>query len=195
MPNTSDQLPTREEELALHRRLIDGDPTASSDLASIYFSPLLEHLRTRNRGISEDLLLDAAAQAWMSLVKNPHSYNPNGMRLFDFLKMSAEGDRRNIQKSERIRAKRTKSLNLLELDPPGRNDPCADLEHAEVFNRVDEILPGILEGLPEDQRQAAMMVLEGERSTARMANALKIEHLPVEEQKKSVKQFMVDPIV
>ena len=68
-------LPTPEEERDLHKRLVEGDPVASADLAETYLSPLIAVLKRRNRGVTEHLAEEAAGEALVCLIRNPRSFN------------------------------------------------------------------------------------------------------------------------
>src|SRR6266446_216030 len=93
---------SQEEELALYRRLLDGDVTASADLAKGFLEPLIAWLVGRNSSkVPKDLCVEAAEDAVIALVKSPASFKPaRRMRLFAYLRMSAQGDLRNILRRE-----------------------------------------------------------------------------------------------
>src|SRR5438094_9586242 len=101
MPDTRDPLPDSTEVLQLHQRLIDGDPTAPSDLAAIFLQPLILWLQEHNRGIDPDLCSDAAEDAIVSLIHNPAAYRPELLDLPAYLRMSAQGDLQNLLQRER----------------------------------------------------------------------------------------------
>src|SRR5947209_3740975 len=106
MADSPRSLPTREEELNLHRRLVDADPVASADLARTYLVPLIASLTQSNsRRISQEFIEDAAGEALMCLVKNPEKFdaslNSASLPLFAHLRLAAQRDLQNILRRER----------------------------------------------------------------------------------------------
>ena len=79
MSVSSEFLISREDELALHKRLVDGDVAAPADIANVFIDGLIKWLIDNNSSkIPEDLCVDAAEDAWKALVKNPASFEPSG---------------------------------------------------------------------------------------------------------------------
>jgi hypothetical protein len=191
-------LPTREEELELHRRLIDGDHTASVDLALAIFVPLVDWLRARNRAVEEAMCGEAAAEAFCALAKNPGSYKPQSDKavgLFQFLQMSAMGDLKNLlRKESRHHRLRVSWESVEELPDAGKylgreHDMTAQLqikEEVEVARVL--VLPLVRDGLTEKEVGALDLLLEGEKKTAAFAGVLGICHLPSQEQEAEVKR-------
>src|SRR4051794_32658507 len=88
---------TREQELELHRRLLEGDPVASADLAEAYLRVLIASLRTaKNRHVHDHYLADAAGDALIALIKNAAAFDPArskaALPLFSYLRLAAQGD-------------------------------------------------------------------------------------------------------
>ncbi len=192
-PMTPTSLPTREQEQELHRRLLEGDKTASVDLAEGYYNPILDYLRRRNsRRIPEDMLVDAAAQTWISFSKNPRSYDGKGS-LWAFLRMSAQRDLINVLNKETRRRRRLDPNTHVE-QLPGNGKVLTDEEEAiaERDAKVDkvrrELLPIVLAGLTDGEARCLELYLAGERKTARYAEALGITDWPWAEQKLEVKR-------
>jgi hypothetical protein len=194
----SEALPNREQELSLHRRLFDGDPVASADLASSYLNPLIAQLSKQNR-VADDLIEEAAEEALVSLIKNPGSFNASRNKsdrpLFAYLLMSARRDLQNLLARENRRRCRFVRLESVEHSPDGgkylsrHDDPSAALmlqEEAEQASR--RLLPGVRDGLNDGELAALELLLQGERKTALYARALRIEHLPKKEQAAQVKR-------
>jgi len=117
MSSSSEFLISQEDELALHRRLVDRDVTAFADLASKFLDPLIKWLTAKNRSsISEDVCIDAAEDALIALVKNPASFNPGGGKRLDaYLCMSAQGDFRNLLRKEGRHRKKGRTLSNFRL--------------------------------------------------------------------------------
>ncbi len=95
--------------LALHKRLLADDPTASEELAGIIWEPLLRTLRKKNSRLAwSDALSDGATDAFMSYVGRPAQYDPDKSSLLTYLVNSATGDIRNaLDKGRRHRRRYT----------------------------------------------------------------------------------------
>jgi Sigma-70 region 2 len=188
MSSSSQFLMSQEDELALHRRLVDGDVTAFVDLASAFLDPLIQWLVENNSAsVSRDVCIDAAEDALIALVKNPASFNPaEGKRLDTYLCMSAKGDFRNLLKKEGRHRK--KSLDVVQLSKDGGNclamddDPSLPLQIREEIDRVRrEVIPVVSDDLSDGESQVLDLMLQGERKTTIFAQALGIDHLPKKE--------------
>jgi RNA polymerase sigma factor (sigma-70 family) len=184
-----------EEELGLHRRLLEGDPTATADLAAAFLDPLVAWLTKKNRAkVAEDLCNEAAEDALIALMKSPTSYSPARMGLWSYLRMSAQGDLQNILRRESRRRRNETTLGAVELSPQagkylGReDDPALRLKIQEETATANQAVTPLLDGLTEGEARALDLILQGERKTAVFAQALGIGHLPKEEQKTQVKR-------
>jgi RNA polymerase sigma factor (sigma-70 family) len=179
-------LPTREKEQELHRRLLDGDKTASAALADAYYERLLAYLRRRNaRSVSDDLIANAASQTWMNLCKNPGSYD--GKRsLWTFLRMSAQGDLVNeLNKEMRRRRYIDSKVDVEQWSGDGKIFTDGE-QNEEVAKIRRDFLPRVQVGLTAGELRCLELHLAGERKTARFAEALGITHWPAAEQRAEV---------
>jgi hypothetical protein len=87
--------PASPEELELHRRLVDGDPTAYAELVNRYTQDLIDDLVIHYDGIAaydEGLISSAVTDAVLDYIAHPTRYRPNGKNLKGYLRMSAVGD-------------------------------------------------------------------------------------------------------
>jgi RNA polymerase sigma-70 factor (ECF subfamily) len=189
---------SKEEELSLHRRLVDGDVTASADLATKFLDPLIDWLVEKNSSkVPKDICIEAAEDALIALVKSPRSFNPDrGMRLFAYLRMSAQGDLRNILRREGRQRQREMGFRNVELSRRAGKYLAEDgdqlrlLEIQEESARVTEqVVSPARHGLPEAELRALDLMLEGERKTAVFAEVLGISHLPKKVQRAQVKRL------
>jgi RNA polymerase sigma factor (sigma-70 family) len=194
MNESPGSLPSRDDELALHRRLFKGDPTAPSDLAATYLGHLIGWLTSRNRRCDEHSCITAAEDALLSLAKQPQTYDPTRQSLAAYLRMSAQGDLRNALRSEQRHhqnrvAESVEQLTLAR-NKDGRDDhPARILEiEEETAKAMGHVLPGVCEGLSEPERRVLDLILTGQRKTAVFAEALGISHLPVHDQRADVKR-------
>jgi hypothetical protein len=183
--------------LALHRRLLEGDPTASADVAVAYLEPLISWLVARRRsGVSVDMCIEAAEDAVIALVKSPASFNPErGLGLGAYLRMSAQGDLKNLLQRENRHRQNQISLEIVELSPQAGkylakdDDPSLPLRiHEEIQGATAEIVSPARDGLSEGESQALDMLLQGERKTHAYALVLGLGHLPEIAQRAEVKR-------
>jgi len=188
-------LPSRDQELALHERLLAHEVLASSDLAAAYMDYLVSWLVRRNRLVAEELCVEAAGEAILTLIRNPGSYNPKRQALIAYLRMSAQGDLRNLLRKARRLEKNQVSLESVEQSPQagkylGRDDdPSLPLRISEDLASADEqLLAPVKQGLSAGELAALSLILAGERKTSEYALALGIAHLPKDEQEKEVKR-------
>ena len=186
-----------EEELTLHRRLLDGDVTAPADLAGIFLAPLIEWLVAKNSAkISPELCAEAAEDALLALMKSPTSFNPERKtRLTAYLRMSAQGDLKNLMAREKRHRQRQISLENVEHFPNGwkyiakDNDPSLSLQLQEATaNAASDIVAKAGIGLPEAETSVLQLMLQGERRTTPFAAVLGILHLPKKDQRAAVKR-------
>jgi RNA polymerase sigma-70 factor (ECF subfamily) len=178
------------EDIALHLRLIAGDPTATLDSIERWLPQLVRSLGMRFAQVAsedEHIITTAAIDALLSYTANPQKYDPARGTLSYYLYMLAYGDLLNALRS---RSKRSKT----EIPIPAA-DPSALIENSDIANKVAGSLDAhatldrvraVLTG-PEDHLILSLM-LAGERSTAVYAQALGISHLPESEQRAIVKR-------
>lgn len=76
----------------IHRRLVDGEPTAPSALADTYLPLLIDHLRKKFRRVAEHEVMEAAADAILNYAEHPERFDPARLDLEGYLTMSAQGD-------------------------------------------------------------------------------------------------------
>jgi hypothetical protein len=188
MPSASQFLISQEDELALHKRLVDGDVTAPAEIATVFIDGLIKLLIDRNSWrVPEELCVEAAEDAWIALVKNPGSFKAEkGKRLGDYLCMSAQGDLRNRLRDEG--RKRGKNLEAVQLSVNERkcldttDDPSLRLRIQEEVEQVREwVIPIASDGLSDGESRVLDLIIQGERKTTVYAKALGIDHLPKKE--------------
>jgi RNA polymerase sigma-70 factor (ECF subfamily) len=197
MPAPAVHVLSPEEEQTLHRRLIERDPTAPADLMTNFLDPLIAWLVKKNSSrVPEDLCIDAAEDALIALVKSPMSFNPGlGKRLGSYLRMSARGDLLNILKKEDRHRRKQISLEDVELSSQAGkylavdDDPSRTLELQEESARASkQVVARARDGLTEGESRAMDLLLQRDRKTAIFAEALGIQHLPVNLRRAEVKR-------
>ena len=196
MPAPAEYLISADEERSLHRRLVDGDVTASADLTRLFLVHVIGWLTAKNsRRVPEELRVEAAEDALIALIKAPASFDPaRGKRLASYLCMSAQGDLRNILQREGRYYKNQRRLEDVELSPQAgkylvvNDDPARSLECQEESERARVVAAPVREGLSDAESRALELLLDGERKTAVFAEALGIGHLPTTDQRAEVKR-------
>ena len=91
--------PASAEELDLHRRLVEGDPAASTELYDRYGKTLVRNLATQYDRIAmhdRGLVASAVTDAVLNYVSDPARYRPAERNLPGYLHMSAAGDLLNL---------------------------------------------------------------------------------------------------
>ncbi len=181
---------------SLHLRLMAGDPTASAEIAEIYFHLLQVEMSYNIQHEADPHLAEQAIiDALTSYLSRPEQYDPSrNLSLLAYLKMSAGGDLANARDSAARRARR-------EIDPHGfvansDHDSEQELEYADdtdvellvttedsdVFRLIDSLFES-----PQDRIMVELM-MEGVRSTEPYAIVLEITQAPPQEQARIVKQ-------
>jgi hypothetical protein len=194
MTGPPDPLPSSEQALLLHRRLVEADPTASADLAAAYLDHLIDWLASQNRKIAPEFCATAAEDAILALIKNPKSYDPSRQGLSAYLHLSAQGDLLNLLRRE-ARHTRGKNWEAVEQAPDAGkylardDDPTLPLQiREEAAIARQEIVPQVREGLKDAESRVLDLLLKGERRTAVFAAAFGISHLPKEQQVLEIKR-------
>ncbi|MDP9352382.1 MAG: hypothetical protein M3P51_12680 [Chloroflexota bacterium] len=180
------------EELRLHQRLLSGDETASGDVFARYLTPIIKQLSRREayRGLADadpDVIWDAVSDALFAYVETPERYQPGKASLHGYLRMSAEGDLRNLLAKRSSRHRREEALNeKVEVGIADRNYGLTEAE-AERNLREDELWVRIREIIsdPVDQ-EIVKLILDHERSREAYARVLGISDWLEEERKREV---------
>jgi DNA-directed RNA polymerase specialized sigma24 family protein len=152
MPQPLPHLPSQQDALALHQRLLTHHPTASDELASAYLEPLVVWLAEVAPRVDPEMRQDAAGDAILALIRNPESYSPGLQTLEAYLRMSAHGDMLNALAKEKRRKKHEVPCENVELLSDGGkyvghdNDPGLALRIAEEGQSA-------LRTIPESVRQ------------------------------------------
>jgi hypothetical protein len=187
MAGSFHSLPTREEELDLHRRLIDEDPVAPAVLLKTYIDPLIAALEAANEHWVRHLIEEAVGDALVSLVKNPTGFDASrskaALPLFAYLRLAAQRDLQNILKKEQRHWQDRVSLesvedSLLAGNYLGRDDPSERLQRQEEADKEREILSFVRRGLSDGEQEALELMRQGERKTTAFARVLGIDQLP-----------------
>ncbi len=179
-------------------RLLAGDTTASNDVVVGYLDALADWLEARFPQEHANHCSTAAADAILTFIRRPEVYDPERLTLKSYLRMSANGDMKNLLEKERRHSKRRVSLELTEpvveeqlrdeeADPARVLERRTDEEEAQA--RLRSLIPDWLAaGLTLEEVQVLGLMRIKERRTTVYAAVLGILHLPFKEQQKIVKQ-------
>lgn len=177
--------------LALHRRLCDGDRTASEELAELLLDPLVERISRQFPQADEHLHCQAVADALLDYCARPHQFDEGrGVPLAPFLLMTCRRNMLNLLRGETRRrtregqAAQMSATSSVELDPVAGN--LLQQEESAQLHQQEEDCMNLLQD-PQDQQILALR-LRGERRTVAFAAILGISHLPVEAQRQEVKR-------
>jgi hypothetical protein len=187
--------PSPEDGLALHRCLLEGDPTAPSDVAAACLEPLIAALGPCNPTVDPHMIGEAAEEAILALIKNPASYRPGGLDLAAYLQMAAQADMKNALKREGRHHRHRADWAAVELSDDPRNnlgrddDPALPLLVTEGARALRALVPpAVLEGLVEAEIRVLELMLQRERRTRVYAEAYGVLHLATHEQRRVIKQ-------
>ncbi len=178
--------------MAIHLRLLAGDPTATDDCVALWLPKLVLTLSANNPQVSatdDHFITTAAIDALLEYTCNPHKYDPQRSSLAHYLLMSAQGDLRNALRRNKTQRRDAISMSVqpVELILPDRNtnlerDVMTKIEAEDAWRRVLEAIDDPID------RQMLGLILQGERSTGVFAKVLEIDILSLDEQKAIVKR-------
>jgi len=181
----------------LYLRLIAGEPDASSDLIELLLDPLTAARHRKFPGLPDpNLVVDKVIDTLFRFVQQPDRFQPERGDLRGYLYMDALGDIRNAWQKERRRVIREIPFDPVAHDMPDGN---SDIEDTILRKLAPAGLPdgrdaaAIISQLRADISDArdwdvvTLMAL-GERSTSSYASVLQITGLPLDEQRRIVKQ-------
>ncbi|HZT42271.1 MAG TPA: hypothetical protein VFA07_08775 [Chthonomonadaceae bacterium] len=192
--------PARETEARLYLRLLAREADAPSDLADAYLGPLLDALHSHFPDIPDLTLVDDIVEnTLLRFPKEPEKYNPARSSLWTYLYMDALGDIKNALDSAK---RQERKLRLVSLDrdvAESEPDRKGELEEMMIRQEVPDYLPDGVE-IHEVRAEVEVIIsnatdlavaelqLAGERKTEAYAKALGITNMPVDEQRRRVKQ-------
>lgn len=176
--------------LALHRRLIDGDPLASEEASRLLLAPLVEETQRQFPRLDDQVIADAVVDALLDYFEHPSRADEGGGGPRAFLKRAAWRNAANLDRGSKRRKRREDNW---------MGDPStAGVEHrsglgmliqAEDQAELDRRIAELEALLPEAGDRAVLRLrLAGERGVAAFASVLGVAHLSPTEQRKVVKQ-------
>jgi RNA polymerase sigma-70 factor, ECF subfamily len=177
--------------LALHRRLCDGDRTASDELAELVLKSLVGQIARRYPRTDEQIIWDGVSAAFLDYCSRPHQFDERrAVPLDRFLRTASWRNVANILRSNVRRrtheedAARAHASAAVELDPVAGN-LLQQEENTQLHQREEDLISLLQD--PTD-RQILALRLQGERRTEAFAELLGISHLPIGVQRREVKR-------
>jgi hypothetical protein len=194
MPEEADQGQLKRIGEILHQRLVDGDVTATAEIAEVFMPLITARLKRRYRDLDDLHLVDTAVEdALLSYFDRPQQYDPAKLHLLGYLRMSANGDLLNLLEQRKRDSRQLGLAEVVELD-------SLDTEHGVeiqgeldletlVLNRNSPIWQRLSELLPDSiDQEIVLLMMDGVRETNVYADVLSISDYPTEEQAIIVKR-------
>ena len=158
------------DDLALHRRLLDGDRAAFDELYRAYASQAygLAYRVTRQQILAQDVVHDA----FMALWRAPEAFDPSrgAFRTF-FLSMVHHRGVDLVRREQRLRARTEKAANL---EPAADEDPADTVAEAGYLSARRTEVREAMTGLPAAQRQVLEMAYFDGKTQVQIAEELDI---------------------
>ena len=175
--------PAAAEELALHERVLTGDPVSPVDIFQRLMDPLVDALR-HDLPCTEDEAYDSSVDAVLAYLEAPGRYDRNRGRLSTYVMDIAK--KRSI---DRIRSRTTSQrredayATAVEVHSANPKESMETTVEAQVlWQKVQNAVPN------ERDRRMLKLILAGERSTKEFAKVLGLRGLPPLDQRREVKQ-------
>ena len=179
-----------DELLNIHKRLLDGDPTATVDIFDAVVPTLKGYLRGKFPELAPsadpDIYADAVFEALTDYFKNPRKFDQSKRGLMGYLRMAAYRDLQNLLAKERRHAKGRISLDddVAKRLTDGNSLAESVIDEIETKRLLNELGKDMT---PPDRNLLSVMA-DGERDTDAAAQALGIAHLPTAERAREVKK-------
>jgi RNA polymerase sigma-70 factor (ECF subfamily) len=158
------------DDVALHRRLLDGDRSAFDELYRRYAGIAygLAYRLAGDPGLAQDVVHDAFLALW----RVPEAYDPDRgpFRAF-FLALVHHRAVDTIRREERLRARSDRAANLETPAVEDVADAVAEVSYLGVRRR--EVRAALLD-LPPEQRQVLEMAYFGGKTQVQIAEELQI---------------------
>lgn len=177
--------------LLLHHRLLAGDRTASEEVASFLLASLTREVSSQFPQMDQEVVWDGVVDAILDYCARPRQFDEGRRVPLDrFLHMAAWRNVENTRQKEKRRKTREGKIGqdptevIVALDPVTGN--IVQKEEVVHYQQRQTALMNVLQN-PQDQQILALR-LQGERRTEVFAQILGISHLPIDGQRRAVKQ-------
>lgn len=175
--------PSLEAESTLHQRVLAADPIAPADLFAHLVEPLMNAVRRDLKCDSENAR-DSAIDALFEYLHSPRAYNPERGRLCTFLTQVAKHKALDRIRARSAEARREHEFGtLVEVRESAPNEKMERSAEAQrLWHRIQQVVQD------ERDRLALALILDGERSTDALADALGIQADTQPERQRAVKR-------
>lgn len=175
--------PTPQDEIALHERVLSTDPVASIDVFSGFAESLIMAIQ-RDLKCDQDVAWDSMIDAIFEYLREPSTYQQSKGRLSTFLTRIAK--RRAI---DRIRKRSAEARREQEFVAGVELRTSAPKEEMERSLEARQLWRKVEQSVPDERDRAALaLILDGERSTDALAEALGVGGLSDLERQREVKR-------
>jgi RNA polymerase sigma-70 factor, ECF subfamily len=180
-----------------HRRILNGDITANSELAELALPILTRRLSRIFQNIYDDHLIDiAVTDALISYFNNPAQFQEKKNSLLSYLLMSSKGDLLNLLKPRKIDVNSSLLNENVEFQDgsseysiEGHVVIAEDDVESEILERMSTINSRLNELFPDCMdRELVTMILDGIRDTREYSKVIGIEKLDIKQQQEIVKR-------
>jgi len=176
---------------ALHRRLVEGDPTASEEAARLLLEPLTSVTQRAFPRLDAQVIADAVVDALLEYFVGPERAQERGVEHIQaYLQRAAWRNAANQYRGSKRRKFREQNW-LQQSDVPDVevSSPLGTLIEEEDAQAQSAKEASLMSLLPDDSDRLILRLrLAGERSTEAFARALGVDNLTIHEQRKLVKQ-------
>lgn len=188
-----------DKELELHLLIKENNDLALSKLYDLYGEPIVVCLKKWFQNIAitdEALILEAVNEAFWGYYRNPNTFDPNLNSLQRFLEIAADRDLRNILQREKKYLNKQQIPENVELQEKFWNSVKKDGQSTDENIIEQQSLELVNKELgsyftTEVDRILAKMILLEEKDTKVFSEVLKVQALPIDEQRKEIKRNTV----
>lgn len=171
--------PNSESEIALHQRILAGDPVAPTDLFAQFVDPMMSALQHDLRCDAENAR-DSSIDALFDYLRSPATYSPDRGRLGTFLTQIAKHKAIDRIRARSAEARREQEFSsLVEVRESAPNEKMErSVEAQKLWQKIEQVVEDVRD------RLALALILDGERSTDALADTLGVKaDTPLERQR------------
>ncbi|MFY2559135.1 RNA polymerase sigma factor [Corallococcus terminator] len=177
------RFPSQAEEQALHERVLRREPLVSEDVFRVFMDPIIRALCKKRSELYEEAR-DATIDVIYTYLDNPEQYVARKSRLSTYLTRAARMNALDQYRRHEARQRRERKFGeVFVLRTPAPKDTMEIIvETRIVLEQVEQAL------LEEKDRIFLGLVLQGERSTLVLAEAMNLPPLSEIERRREVKR-------
>lgn len=175
--------PTLAEELELHERVLRRDPVAPPEVFRVFMDPILGALG-KKRGHPPEDIYDSVIDVLISYLRNPERFVAQKGRLSTYLTQAAKKRALDRHRSAAARHRREEEFgSTFELRARSPKETLEiSVEARLAVGRIER------SELSKGDRALLSLVLQGERSTHTLAEAIDLTSLPEDDIRREVKR-------